>query len=132
MRPAVLTDKEPIIKNQPTLMLIEMESGLTHLTYFFRNTNSSETTSNGIIYYISLLSLYIKLFWMKRKKRGERDGMNRKRKCGRNASIPWLACPPQLKSINTSKVILAYIPVKQVAESIQWLCLESIRFPPVG
>jgi hypothetical protein len=87
MRPTVLTDEKPIIKNQPTFMLIEMESGLTHLTYFFRNTNSSETTSNGIILLHIFIEFIYKTLLDEKKKRGERDGMNRIRKCGRNASI---------------------------------------------
>ena len=37
-----------------------------------------------------------------------------------------LACPPQLKSINTVRVFFVYIPKKKVTESIHWLCLKSI------
>jgi hypothetical protein len=48
-------------------------------------------------------------------------------KSGRNASNPRLACPPQLKSINTDKVVIAYIPTNKVTESINGLCLKSIR-----
>jgi hypothetical protein len=40
-------------------------------------------------------------------------------KSGRNASSPWLACPPQSKSINISMAVFVYIPIKEVSESIQ-------------
>jgi hypothetical protein len=41
-------------------------------------------------------------------------------KSGRNASNPRLACPPQLKSINTDTVVFIYIPQSRVSESIQF------------
>jgi hypothetical protein len=41
-------------------------------------------------------------------------------KSGRNASKPWLACPPQLRSINTDTVVLVYIPTNRVTESIRY------------
>jgi len=36
-----------------------------------------------------------------------------------------LACPPQLKSINTRRDFLVYIPTKEVTETIRGLCLNG-------
>jgi hypothetical protein len=38
-----------------------------------------------------------------------------------------LACPPQLKSINTRRDFLVYIPANRVTETIHFRCVKKER-----
>jgi len=75
--------------------------------------------------HISLLGLYIKLFWMKRKK--ERGmGCNRREKVAEMpVQLDWHVLRIS-RSIIHVRTVLSYISTRRVSESIRRLCLKSI------
>jgi len=73
---------------------------------------------------ISLLGLYIKLFWMKRKKRREGWDAIEEKVAEMPVRLDWHVLRIS-RSIKHVRTILAYILTRRVNETIDLLCLKK-------
>jgi hypothetical protein len=75
--------------------------------------------------HICLLGLYIKLFWMKRKKKRKMGCNRREQVAEMPVRLDWHVLRIS-RSINYVRAVFGYISIRKVNESIRWFVLKVL------